>query len=70
MAYSDLFSSAAGTSSFNSSGASSVSRFSSLISGCSFFNSDRASSAKLGFLTSGILLVLLDGNIAIPLFEI
>ena len=56
--YSDLFSST-GASSLNSRGASSVSRFSSLISGCSAFNSDSASSAKLGFFTSGILLVLL-----------
>ena len=75
--YSDLFSSsvaagvssAAGASSLNSSGASSVSRFSSLISGCSAFNSYIASSARLGFLTSGILLVLFEGNIATPLFE-
>ena len=44
-------SSAVGASSLNSSGAYSVSRFSSLISGCSAFNSDKASSAKLGFLT-------------------
>ena len=70
MIYSDLFSSSTGASSLNSSGASSVSKFSSLISGCSAFNSDNASSAKLGFLTSGILLVLFDGRIATPLFEI
>ena len=68
--YSDLSSSATGASSFNSRGASSVSRFSSLISGCSAFNSDKASSAKLGFFTSGILLVLFEGKIATPLLEI
>ena len=75
--YSDLFSSfvtagvssATAASSLNSSGASSVSRFSSLISGCSAFNSYKASSAKLGFLTSGVLLVLFEGSMAIPLFE-
>ena len=63
-------SSAAGASSLNSRGSSSFSKFSSLISGCSDFNSDKASSAKLGFLTSGILLVLFEGKIATPLFEI
>ena len=62
-------SSVAGASSLSSSGVSSVSKFSSLISGCSAFNSDKASSAKLGFLFSGILLVLFDGNIATPLLE-
>ncbi len=66
--YSDLFSST-GTSSLNSRGASSVSKFSSLISGCSAFSSERASSAKLGFFASGILLVLFEGNIATPLLE-
>ena len=69
MIYSDLFSSSTGASSLNSSGASSVSKFSSLISGCSALSSDKASSAKLGFLTSGILLVLFDGRMATPLFE-
>ena len=68
--YSDLLSSSTGASSFNSRGASSFSKFSSLISGCSAFSSDKASSAKLGFLTSGILRVLFEGKIATPLFEI
>ena len=68
MIYSVLLSSD-GTSSLNSSGASSVSKFSSLISGCSAFNSDNASSAKLGFLTSGILRVLFEGSIATPLLD-
>ena len=71
--YSDLFSSSDAASSFNSRGASSVSKFSSLISGCSAFNSEIASLAKLldaGFLISGILLVLFEGKIATPLLEI
>ena len=71
--YSDLLSSSTGASSFNSRGVSSDSKFSSLISGCSAFNSERASLAKLlpvDFLTSGILRVLFEGKIATPLFEI
>ena len=54
MIYSVLFSSSTRASSLNSSGASSLSKFSSFISGCSAFNSDNASSAKLGFFDSGI----------------
>ena len=71
--YSDLFSSSVETSSLSSRGASSFSKFSSFISGCSAFSSDNASLAKLlcsGFFASGILLVLFDGKIATPLFEI
>ena len=64
----DLFSSSV-ASSLNSRGSSSLSKFSSFISGYSAFSSDSASSAKLGFLTSGILLVLFDGSIATPLLD-